>query len=218
MAPHTASNTSRQGMTNPFYRNSDAAASNDPPPSYGSHSSHPTSPPVPSSSSRFEPVQYSSLSNLKNQKAAPNHQQAFEYVPQSSRQGYHSGSHYESGGMVGGSAARNLPPMPQGGMMPPIPSTPPRRTVSAPPLPPAPALPPRAPLSYQGYVPASAQSGLDSARRGISSAGERIADGFNSVATQQRKEQILGGIGKLGMGAVKLAGKGVYQVGKFATK
>ncbi|OWZ29764.1 hypothetical protein C347_04846 [Cryptococcus neoformans AD2-60a] len=215
----------RPSFTNPFYRNSNASSSStasSPPPSYGTHSSHSTQPPRPSSTQQFEPVQYSSLSSLtKNQPKHTHTSQpaSYEYQPDPSRQGYSTRGFESQGQAVNENvnAGRRLPPMPgQGQSRTGTPTEPPQRAIHSASAPPPP--PPRTGSGFQSYIPSGAQSGFDSAAKGVRGATDTMKDGFYSMASQQRKEQVMSGIGKLGVGAVKLAGKGVYQVGKFATK
>ncbi|KAL0247318.1 hypothetical protein I308_104354 [Cryptococcus tetragattii IND107] len=212
----------RPSFTNPFYRNSNASASStaSSPPSYATHPSHPTQPPRPSATQQLERVQYSSLSSLTKNKPKHTHTSqpaSYEYQPDPSRQGYTTDGFESHGQAVNQNvnAGRRLPPMPSQATTR-TPTEPPQRAVHSASAPPAP--PPRTGSGFQSYIPSGAQSGFDSAAKGVRGAADTMKDGFYTVANQQRKEQVMSGIGKLGVGAVKLAGKGVYQVGKFATK
>lgn len=128
----------RPSFTNPFYRNSNASSSStasSPPPSYGTHSSHSTQPPRPSSAQQFEPVQYSSLSSLtKNQPKHTHTSQpaSYEYQPDPSRQGYSTRGFESQGQAVNENvnAGRRLPPMPgQGQSRTGTPTEPPQRAI-----------------------------------------------------------------------------------------
>lgn len=128
----------RPSFTNPFYRNSNASSSStasSPPPSYGTHSSHSTQPPRPSSTQQFEPVQYSSLSSLtKNQPKHTHTSQpaSYEYQPDPSRQGYSTRGFELQGQAVNENvnAGRRLPPMPgQGQSRTGTPTEPPQRAI-----------------------------------------------------------------------------------------
>ncbi|OCF35781.1 hypothetical protein I317_05190 [Kwoniella heveanensis CBS 569] len=205
-----------RGFTNPFYSSTPPPPTS-PPPSYNHSASVSTS----QGPSTGQPMQYSSLSDLTRGRAAPPQPpQRFDYQPQPERQGYrappptHTTNDYESGysGSGAGGSGRRVPPVPRDGMMPPVPPEPPRRTVAAPPVPPRQQTRMQ---QVQGYIP-------DRASNTVTSAADRMRDGFNSIATNERKDQVLGGLGKLGAGAAKgaakLGAKGAYQLGKFASK
>ncbi|WVQ80018.1 hypothetical protein IAT38_002119 [Cryptococcus sp. DSM 104549] len=198
--PPPAIPPNRPSSTNPFYAQSGTST-----------------PPLPSYSA--QPAQYSSLSDLTKGRPTAQQHQSFEYVPQPERQGYNSQA-FDSGrsGSPAGAGGRRVPPVPKEGMMPEVPPAPPRRNQVGSSTATPPPVPPRATSGYRSYIPAGAQGSVDSASRMAGSGFEKAKDGFNTIATQQRKEQVLSGIGKLGAGAVKLGAKGVYQVGKFATK
>ncbi|WVQ95235.1 hypothetical protein IAU59_002330 [Kwoniella sp. CBS 9459] len=210
-----------RGFTNPFYSSTPPPPTS-PPPAYNQPSSISTS----QGPSSGQPMQYSSLSDLTRGRAAPPQPpQRFEYQPQPERQGYRappatneydpysgSGSGAGASASAAGGSGRRVPPIPKDGMMPPVPPEPPRRTVATPPV------PPRQPTymqQVQGYIP-------DRASNTVTSAADRMRDGFNSIATNERKDQVMGGLGKLGAGAAKgaakLGAKGAYQLGKFASK
>ncbi|KAK8854528.1 hypothetical protein IAR55_003267 [Kwoniella newhampshirensis] len=191
MAPPPVPNSSRSAPTNPFYANGNRPPAS-PPPMYSSQ------PP--------QAVTYGSLSDLTRGRptpAAP--QQSFTYQPQPERQGYRTSTPAEQSG------GRRVPPLPKEGMMPDLPRDPPRRNPASASAPPPPPPSRGAAATIQGYSPAGAQAS-------VNSAAERVKDGFNSIATNERKDQVFSGLGKLGAGAAKLTAKGVYQVGKFASK
>ncbi|WVF67661.1 hypothetical protein IAT40_002420 [Kwoniella sp. CBS 6097] len=206
---------STRGFTNPFYSSTPPPPTS-PPPSYNQASTTSQGP------SNGQPMQYSSLSDLtRGRGAAPQPPQRFEYQPQPERQGYRApppatndyDSSYGSGAGTGaGGSGRRVPPVPRDGMMPPVPPEPPRRTVATPPVPPR----------QQTYMQQAQSYIPDRASNTVTSAADRVRDGFNTIATNERKDQVLGGLGKLGAGAAKgaakLGAKGVYQLGKFASK
>ncbi|ODN77730.1 hypothetical protein L202_04871 [Cryptococcus amylolentus CBS 6039] len=211
MPPPPIPTSSRPTSYNPFRSSNTTippvAPATPPPPSYGTHTAHPTQPPQHTSYDAYEPVQYSSLSDLQKNKPPKN------TSTQTSGWGGRGSSHGRGDSSAGASSSggRRVPPIPQEGMMPAVPSAPPRRDVSTTAATAPPPVPPRNSSGLQSYIPESAKSGFNTA-------SERVVDGWNSVATVQRKDQVLSGVGKLGAGAFKLAGKGVYQVGKFAAK
>ncbi|WVR09338.1 hypothetical protein IAU60_006404 [Kwoniella sp. DSM 27419] len=189
------SGSNSRAPTNPFYSSNPTS----PPPSYSA------SRPAPSGQNHGEPMQYTSLSDLSRGRAAPPPpRQQFSYQPQPERQGYRSSPPVTEAAQGG----RRVPPMPQDGMMPNRPPEPPRRNVATPPM------PPRQPgmmAQVQGYIP-------DRAANTVTTAADRVKDGFNSFATTERKDQVMSGLGRLGVGAAKLTAKGAYQIGKFASK
>ncbi|OCF57765.1 hypothetical protein L486_05230 [Kwoniella mangroviensis CBS 10435] len=203
--------------TNPFYTPPPAASAppagrppTSPPPSYNNS----TRPGQSQSQPSAEPVQYGSLSSLGSGRNPPppppaSSSSSFNYQPDPQRQGYRAQSEYQSSS---GSGGRELPPVGRDGMMPPVPPEPPRRNV---PTSPATASTTAGASSYlkqaQGYIPERAQNTFGAA-------ADRVNDGWRSVATNERKDQVMSGLGKLGAGAAKLTAKGAYQIGKFASK
>ncbi|CAD6567160.1 MAG: hypothetical protein TREMPRED_003353 [Tremellales sp. Tagirdzhanova-0007] len=196
MPPPPVPQSSRPAPTNPFY-----PSSSTPPPSY-----QPSSRPAPTPP---ENVSYGSLADLTRNRQARQQDQEFEYTPQPERQGYRV-TEEERPSQSG--TGRRMPPPP--GMRPTPP--PPRRNV-----PPSsststtPAAPAGSSNSYlataQSYIPAGASSAA-------SNAAERVKDGLGNVVNQQRKDQVVSGVGKVAAGAVKLTGKAAWQLGKFASK
>ncbi|WWC71265.1 uncharacterized protein I206_105218 [Kwoniella pini CBS 10737] len=200
---------------NPFYTAPPPAPSQNPtspPPSYN-NSTRPgsqTNRPIPN-----EPVQYGSLSQLNKGRNVPappssssNTNSSFSYTPDPSRQGYRNT--YDEPQSSNG---RKLPPLGKDGMMPPTPPEPPRRNVATSST--TTSTGTSGQQSYlkqaQGYIP-------DRAQNTIGAAADRVNDGWRSIATTERKDQVMSGLGKLGVGAAKLTAKGAYQIGKFASK
>ncbi|WRT68705.1 uncharacterized protein IL334_005685 [Kwoniella shivajii] len=195
-----------KGYTNPFYTSPPPTTST-PPPAYN-NSTRPSSTsasaaPHPASN---QPTTYGSLSDLS--RGRTDTAQTYSYQPKPERQGYRSTPEpsSSSSGSGLGTGGRRVPPLGREGMMPHTPPEPPRRNVPTTPPP-----PPSRIAQIQGYIPESAQNTF-----GV--AADRVTDGWRSVATTERKDQVLSGIGKLGVGAAKLGAKGVYQIGKFASK
>ncbi|WWC63666.1 uncharacterized protein I303_106271 [Kwoniella dejecticola CBS 10117] len=185
-----------------------------PPPSYN-HSTRPQSQPQSHPQSN-EPVQYGSLSQLNKGRTVPappssNSASAFTYTPDPSRQGYRT---YDepSQSSTGG---RRVPPVNREGVMPPVPPEPPRRNVASSSTAAGSTSTPTGQQSYlkqaQGYIPERAQNT-------IGAAADKVNDSWRSIATNERKDQVMSGLGKLGVGAAKLTAKGAYQIGKFASK
>ncbi|WWC90397.1 uncharacterized protein L201_005332 [Kwoniella dendrophila CBS 6074] len=195
--------------TNPFYTAPSAQPQpprqqpTSPPPSYN-NSTRP-------GNNSNEPVQYGSLSSLNNSSNGravpkpPTSASQFTYQPDPSRQGYRPQPAETSSTSQN---RRNLPPLGREGMMPQTPPEPPRRNVSTAPVPPS---QPSYLKQAQGYIP-------DRAQNTIGVAADRVTDGWRNIATNERKDQVMTGLGKLGAGAAKLTAKGAYQIGKFASK
>ncbi|WVW85288.1 hypothetical protein I302_107326 [Kwoniella bestiolae CBS 10118] len=201
--------------TNPFYTPPPAPPAAPAPPA----GRPPTSPPPSYNNSTrpgqsqpsAEPVQYGSLSSLSNNRNVPRPpaSQSFQYQPDPSRTGHRAQSEYNTSSSSSG--GRKMPPVGRDGMMPPVPPEPPRRNVATS----STSTTTPGQSSYlkqaQSYIPERAQNTFGAA-------ADRVNDGWRSVATNERKDQVISGLGKLGAGAAKLTAKGAYQIGKFASK
>ncbi|KAK4685554.1 hypothetical protein P7C73_g4593, partial [Tremellales sp. Uapishka_1] len=197
--PPPVPSNSRPAYQNPFYTAS-------PPPTY--------TPPVPARQEAPPPQQYSSLADLNRGNASQ--AKEYSYVPQPERQGYSNTASFEHGS----SSGRRVPPLPAGYTGPP-PKEPPRRTPAAasPAAPVDPFAPPAPPPSRFSQAATTAQSYIPvNAQNHISNTASKVMDSVGGIATQERKAQVYNGVAKVGAGAFKLAGKGVWALGKAASK
>ncbi|KAK1920787.1 hypothetical protein DB88DRAFT_501051 [Papiliotrema laurentii] len=205
----------RQPPPNPFYGTSSSTSNpspTSPPPAY----SRPV-PPAPTPPPASAPVTYGSLSDLGKGRA--NTPTGYTYTPDATRQGYRSHTPVTESSAPA-VPPRNMPPPPSNyGVN--LPREPPRRTVGneraagATPPPAVPARPggsrlQQAQTTAAGYIPNSVSATA-------TSLGDKVKDGFDSIATQQRREQVVSGAGKVAAGAAKLAGKAAWSLGKFAS-
>ncbi|ORX39386.1 hypothetical protein BD324DRAFT_649461 [Kockovaella imperatae] len=179
-----------------------------PPPSsrptaYGS-SANRGPPPIPPS----RPTQYSSLSDLTRGTAQAHTE--YQYSPQPESMGYRPRPEQQSSY---GASGRQMPPLPSnyGREIPPVP---PRHA------PVGETRPAAAPVQ-SGWRGAAATAGSyvpPSVSATASSVADRARDGFDSVFTNERKGQVMSGVGKAAAGAAKLTGKAAWSIGKFAAK